>query len=340
MGVRPTAEAKSRLSQWQRWEGGSTNNSASNNYMNTKMPMPGSFDAIGNGVQGYKTLAQGAIAFAKTLKARSDYSPLVDWIASGKGDPSNALQVWVAGPGGVGSSSAVGYAQKVLGSAGSSNGRTAGFEPVNGGSTPSPAVTAIPGATASNVGDIPPSDGAAAIRAQARQNLSQIASGQMKPTDALATIPQLVKTLHASIPKIANPFPAVAGSSAGSGSLEAQAVNLARKYIGVKYTWGGTTPDTGFDCSGLVQHVWGAMGVKIPRTTYEQWDAGKPVSADALQPGDEVFFTGSDPQNGKPGHEGLYIGEGKFIEAPGTGKEVRVSALAGRTDFVGARRFG
>lgn len=180
-------------------------------------------------------------------------------------------------------------------------------------------------------------DGAAAIRAQARQNLQDIATGAQRPTDALANIPALIRQLHSSVPKIdySSMMPRAAASS-----LDLQAVQLARKYIGTKYTWGGTSPDTGFDCSGLVQTIWRSLGKSVPRTTYEQWDAGTPVDASQLKPGDAVFFTGSDPLNGKPGHEGLYIGEGKFIEAPGTGKQVRVSQLEGRSDYVGARRFG
>lgn len=180
-------------------------------------------------------------------------------------------------------------------------------------------------------------DGAASIRAQARQNLSDIATGSSSATDALANIPALIRSLHSSIPKITPPDMA---QDASTSLLDQQAVALARKYIGVKYTWGGTSVDTGFDCSGLVQTVWKSLGKKIPRTTYEQWDAGRPVDMKGLKPGDAVFFTGSDPMNGKPGHEGMYIGEGKFIEAPGSGKNVRISTLAGRSDYVGARRFG
>lgn len=179
-------------------------------------------------------------------------------------------------------------------------------------------------------------DGAASIRAQARQNLSDIATGQAKATDALAKLPKLQQ--EGSILPSSTTVPQVA--TAGSTKLERQAVTFAKKYLGYKYTWGGETPETGFDCSGLVQYLWKTLGVNVPRTTYEQWDAGREVGIGQLKPGDAVFFTGSDPRGGRPGHEGLYIGEGKFIEAPGTGKTVRISQLAGRSDFVGARRFG
>jgi cell wall-associated NlpC family hydrolase len=119
---------------------------------------------------------------------------------------------------------------------------------------------------------------------------------------------------------------------------ELKAATLVQKYLGTPYQWGGAHPG-GFDCSGLVQFVNSKVGISTPRTTYAQWDAGTPVGKKGLQPGDAVFFTGSDPMNGKPGHEGMYIGNGKFVEAPHTGARVQVSTLAGRKDYVGARRF-
>jgi cell wall-associated NlpC family hydrolase len=120
------------------------------------------------------------------------------------------------------------------------------------------------------------------------------------------------------------------------------AVKSVESFIGTPYQWGGAKPG-GFDCSGLLQYVWGKQGVSIPRTTYQQWSAGQAVSKGALRPGDAVFFKGSDSRtaNGQvlPGHVGMYIGGGKFVEAPHTGSTVHISTLAGRTDFMGARRF-
>ncbi len=129
------------------------------------------------------------------------------------------------------------------------------------------------------------------------------------------------------------------------------AISFAQKYLGTPYSYGGGTPagpsygidqgasTKGYDCSALVQAAMAAEGVKVPRTTYDQYQAGTPVAANHLQPGDAVFFTGSDPKNGLPGHVGLYIGGGKYIEAPHTGGVVEVSSLAGRSDFVGGRRY-
>lgn len=115
-------------------------------------------------------------------------------------------------------------------------------------------------------------------------------------------------------------------------------VTLTKEALGTPYVWGGESP-SGFDCSGLLQYVWAKQGVQIPRTTYDQWTAGRPVDKSQLQPGDAVFFVGSDPKWGKPGHVGMYIGNGQFIEAPKRGTTVRVSYLKGRRDYVGARRY-
>ena len=117
------------------------------------------------------------------------------------------------------------------------------------------------------------------------------------------------------------------------------AISLAEDYLGTPYVWGGDNPNKGFDCSGLLQYVWSRAGVSIPRTTYDQFRAGTPVSKSSLQPGDAVFFTGSDPQNGLPGHVGMYLGGGKIIEAPHTGADVQISNLSDHKDFVGARRY-
>jgi cell wall-associated NlpC family hydrolase len=126
------------------------------------------------------------------------------------------------------------------------------------------------------------------------------------------------------------------------------AVKLAEEYLGTPYSWGGGgkggpskgigrgANTVGFDCSGLLQYVWAKQGVNIPRVTYDQWRSGKVVGRGQLRPGDAVFF---HPGKNGPEHVGMYVGNGKFIEAPRTGLNVRISNLAGRKDFMGARRF-
>jgi len=176
------------------------------------------------------------------------------------------------------------------------------------------------------------------IRQQAIGNLGAIASGQMKPTEAFGDLAGFIKTLHAQTPPVMvqaphggyEPVNMQDASSAG-----AKAAKMVHKYLGVHYVWGGESPK-GFDCSGLLQYVWHNLGVNIPRVTYDQWRTGTKVSQQNLRPGDAVFF---HPGSRGPEHVGMYVGNGMFIEAPRTGLDVRVSKLAGRSDFMGGRRF-
>ena len=125
-----------------------------------------------------------------------------------------------------------------------------------------------------------------------------------------------------------------AGPGVRVGARERKVVNLAKQYLGTPYVWGGERPG-GFDCSGLLQYVYAKIGVKIPRVTYDQVKAGRGVKRSQLQPGDAVFFGSRNNVH----HVGMYIGNGKFIEAPFTGARVRISLLSGRKDFVTARRY-
>jgi len=106
-----------------------------------------------------------------------------------------------------------------------------------------------------------------------------------------------------------------------TGTLGERAAELAHHYLGVRYLWGGEST-AGFDCSGLVQYVYAQLGVRIPRTTYEQYNAGAHIGRGDLQPGDLVFFD-------HIGHVGIYIGHGRFIHAPHTGTVVQVGTLTG-----------
>lgn len=130
---------------------------------------------------------------------------------------------------------------------------------------------------------------------------------------------------------------------AALGSPHPEAVTQARRYLGVPYLWGGTTP-SGFDCSGLVQYAYASIGISIPRTSRTQYRIGgyiPPNRLDLLQPGDLVFF-GHDGDPSKIHHVGMYIGDGQMIHAPQTGDVVRVASLIeriqSRADYVGACR--
>jgi peptidoglycan DL-endopeptidase CwlO len=109
----------------------------------------------------------------------------------------------------------------------------------------------------------------------------------------------------------------------------------ARTFVGIPYRWGGTSPRTGFDCSGFVAFVYRHFGVALPHYTVAQFDRGRRVARGALRPGDLVFFAGLS-------HVGLYIGGGRFVHAPHTGTRVSVASLRRGwygTAFAGARRI-
>ena len=109
----------------------------------------------------------------------------------------------------------------------------------------------------------------------------------------------------------------------------ATAVSFAEQQLGKPYLWGGTGPDA-FDCSGLVMMAYRTAGISLARTSQAQWVTEQRVPASAVQPGDLVFFAGSDGTPTSPGHVGLVIGNGKMIEAYATGFPIRVSSYAGR----------
>ena len=115
--------------------------------------------------------------------------------------------------------------------------------------------------------------------------------------------------------------PASATTSPGRSPAE-QAAIVAVRQVGVPYRYGGTTT-RGFDCSGLVQYAYAGAGKRIPRTTAAQWRNMIPVPANELRVGDLLFFR----IGGRISHVGLYLGSGRFVHAPSTGREVTIAEL-------------
>jgi len=122
--------------------------------------------------------------------------------------------------------------------------------------------------------------------------------------------------------------------AAAKAAMSQRVVRYAKRFIGVRYVYGGSSPRSGFDCSGFVRYVYAHFGVSLPRSSYAQFGDGRRISRRSLRPGDLVFFDGV-------GHVGLYVGNGRFIHAPHTGTRVQISTLAGwySARFSGARRL-
>jgi len=122
-------------------------------------------------------------------------------------------------------------------------------------------------------------------------------------------------------------------SSGNGGATGAEVVAEARKYLGVPYVWGGTS-ENGVDCSGLVQLAYGKLGYDLPRLSADQARSGTPVASMAeAQPGDLIAWDNSSRNNGAD-HIAIYIGDGKMIEAPRTGLDVRITDVPSEPDYI------
>jgi cell wall-associated NlpC family hydrolase len=140
------------------------------------------------------------------------------------------------------------------------------------------------------------------------------------------------------------PFPFALSGGLSPAAQDNSVVSSAMQYLGVPYKWAGASPKTGFDCSGLVTYVFARLGVSLPHYTVAQWHSpdGVWVAPNRLQPGDLVFFIGSDGTRKAPGHVGIYAGDGYIIDAPHTGSFVRIDSLSEprlANGYVGARRI-
>ena len=139
------------------------------------------------------------------------------------------------------------------------------------------------------------------------------------------------------------PSQLVVGQQAPSSRIEKKLdiIEAARSSIGVPYRFGGTSPVTGFDCSGLVCWSYQQVGIQLPRSARDQIMFGNKVERqEDLKPGDIVVFKGTRGRTGW--HSGIYTGDGKFVHSPSTGKTVTESRLDEEyyaRRFAGARRI-
>ncbi|WP_133648966.1 C40 family peptidase [Paraburkholderia flava] len=125
-------------------------------------------------------------------------------------------------------------------------------------------------------------------------------------------------------------FPRFVDHSVGREEISIQAMSL----VGIPYRWGGNTPESGFDCSGLVRYVVErAASVNLPRTTADMSSRGESINPDEVAPGDLIFFN----TTGRPhSHVGIYVGNLRFVNAPSTGGTVRLDYV---TNPYWAKRF-
>lgn len=125
-----------------------------------------------------------------------------------------------------------------------------------------------------------------------------------------------------------------------ASSKAAPIIRTARRMIGAPYKWGGQSPNTGFDCSGLVWFAYHQHGITLPRISWQQFNAGTPVKYNQIRPGDLIFHK---VEKGKKSlHVGIVTDRGTFVHSPSSGKRVMESSLNNtywRTHYVGARRI-
>ncbi|HEU0276673.1 MAG TPA: C40 family peptidase [Rhodanobacteraceae bacterium] len=172
----------------------------------------------------------------------------------------------------------------------------------------------------------PPADAVQRLACRARRHLRLVAAAALLLLGACSTLP---------VPPVATPTPAPAPTAAVANNVLIRAIGL----VGTPYRWGGNTPASGFDCSGLVAYVFRTQaGIALPRTSREMGALDAPrIARDDLRSGDLVFFG----RHGRVTHVGIYVGNGRFVNAPDTGGTVQLDRLDGyywRDHYLFAKR--
>jgi len=146
--------------------------------------------------------------------------------------------------------------------------------------------------------------------------------------------PRAIATPHASLILMKEPRPKRIPLKRRRRTLGERAARIALRAVGVPYRWGGTSPSSGFDCSGLVYWAYGRLGAEVPHSSYALAGIGRRIGRPHLRAGDVLVFSGY-------GHVGLYVGRGRMVHAPHSGALVEVVRL-GRSGYgsriVTARR--
>lgn len=109
-----------------------------------------------------------------------------------------------------------------------------------------------------------------------------------------------------------------------ASALHTSSLELATTLVGTPYRYGGDSPQAGFDCSGLIYYAYGQNGREVPRTVLGQYRASAPVLPRELRPGDLVFFR---TEQRRVSHVGIYLGDGRFVHAPSSGRNVSIGRV-------------
>lgn len=151
----------------------------------------------------------------------------------------------------------------------------------------------------------------------------------------IAALNAAMRRLRAALQPVRLPTPL---ATASTDALGWDAVAVAEHYLGVRYRWGGSTPESGFDCSGFVKFVYAQLGLTLAHYAATEYHTTPHINPTELEAGDLIFF---EPRPDGPGHVGIYVGEGQLIEAPHTGDVVKLAPLSELTatlSLVGATR--
>nr|WP_159015396.1 C40 family peptidase [Lysobacter profundi] len=164
---------------------------------------------------------------------------------------------------------------------------------------------------------------AAELSATNAANTSTSAFGVFTPAQSMP-LPDRALMMAGDLNRLMGSQPAAASTQPEQGSRIQSLLQHALALLGTPYRWGGTGAD-GFDCSGLVGYVFhSALGIELPRVSRDMATTGELITDRAkLSPGDLVFFG----HRGRVSHVGIYVGEGRFLHAPRTGRDVTVSSL-------------
>jgi len=164
--------------------------------------------------------------------------------------------------------------------------------------------------------------------------MSTLSRSRLFPFVLAAAVAGIAASPVAAVDDMRPPYDLPADVRPPAPTRAERAVKVALDAVGTPYRWGGESPATGFDCSGLVRWAYGRVGLDLPHNSYALYSEGRRVSESGMEAGDILFFEGL-------GHVGLYIGRGRMVHAPQSGRNVEVVRLA-TTNYgprlIGARR--